>query len=109
MSNSRYPAKRRTKIRLPKQQTSSHFVPIEDRWRIGFPAWDRYDKGHPIVDDYPYMEGRLLEGMVLHHRAELPGLPPLLLVVVGRVHHEAVHVQVRGRRGVDLERGSGTG
>src|SRR5262245_60757430 len=25
---------------LPRdQQTSSHFVPVEDRWRIGFPAW----------------------------------------------------------------------
>jgi hypothetical protein len=38
-------------------QTSPHFVPIEDRWRIGFPEWDRYDKGHPPVDDYPYVEG----------------------------------------------------
>ena len=34
-----------------------HFVPVEDRWRIGFPAWDRYDKGHPPVNDYPYVEG----------------------------------------------------
>ncbi len=38
-------------------QQSSHFVPVEDRWRIGFPAWDRYDKGHPLLDDYPYVEG----------------------------------------------------
>jgi hypothetical protein len=44
---------------LPTEtQESSHFVPIEDRWRIGYPAWDRYDKGHPITDDYPYMPGR---------------------------------------------------
>lgn len=44
---------------LPMEsQESSHFVPIEDRWRIGYPAWDRYDKGHPITDDYPYMPGR---------------------------------------------------
>ena len=41
-------------------QTSSHFVPIEDRWRIGSPEWDRYGKGHPITDDYPYMPGSLL-------------------------------------------------
>ena len=34
-------------------QTDGHFVPVEDRWRIGMPAWDRYDKGHPPVDDYP--------------------------------------------------------
>jgi hypothetical protein len=38
-------------------QESSHFVPLEDRWRIGFPAWDRYGKGHPLLDDYPYVEG----------------------------------------------------
>jgi hypothetical protein len=44
---------------LPTEsQQSAHFVPIEDRWRIGFPEWDRYDKGHPVTDDYPYMPGR---------------------------------------------------
>jgi len=40
------------------EQESSHFVPIEDRWRLGYPAWDRYGKGHPLVDDYPYLAGR---------------------------------------------------
>ena len=39
-------------------QESSHFVPVEDRWRVGFPEWDRYGKGHPIADEYPYMPGR---------------------------------------------------
>src|SRR5439155_25584206 len=38
-------------------QESSHFVPVEDRWRIGFPAWDRYDQGHPFGKDYQYKEG----------------------------------------------------
>lgn len=38
-------------------QQDDHFVPIEDRWRIGFPEWDRYGKGHPAVDDYPYVKG----------------------------------------------------
>ncbi len=43
---------------LPRdEQNSNHFVPVEDRWRIGFPDWDRYDKGHPPVDDYPYQRG----------------------------------------------------
>lgn len=42
-----------------EEQESSHFVPVEDRWRIGFPEWDRYAKGHPPVDDYPYVEGRV--------------------------------------------------
>ncbi len=43
---------------LPSEaQQTSDFVPIEDRWRMGFSPWDRYDKGHPPVDDYPYVEG----------------------------------------------------
>jgi hypothetical protein len=43
---------------LPSEgQSSDHFVPAEDRWRIGFPYWDRYDKGHPPIDSYPYVEG----------------------------------------------------
>jgi hypothetical protein len=47
---------------LPTEsQESSHFVPIEDRWRIGYPEWDRYDKGHPVGDDYPYMPGRVTD------------------------------------------------
>ena len=44
---------------LPTEvQESDHFIPIEDRWRIGYPDWDRYGKGHPILDDYPYLSGR---------------------------------------------------
>ena len=39
-------------------QADPHFVPVEDRWRIGFPEWDRYGKGHPLLDDYPYVPGR---------------------------------------------------
>jgi hypothetical protein len=43
---------------LPRdEQQSSDFVPMEDRWRIGYPEWDRYGKGHPWLDDYPYVEG----------------------------------------------------
>ncbi len=38
-------------------QTDSRFDPISDRWRIGFPDYDRYDKGHPVQDDYPGVEG----------------------------------------------------
>jgi hypothetical protein len=40
-----------------EQQETSHFVPMEDRWRIGSPAWDRYGRGHPRLDDYPYALG----------------------------------------------------
>jgi hypothetical protein len=43
---------------LPREgQTDPHFVPMEDRWRIGFPEYDRYGKGHPPVDDYPFVLG----------------------------------------------------
>lgn len=47
----------RSSVLPTEAQESSHFVPVEDRWRIGFPSWDRYGKGHPPVDDYPYVEG----------------------------------------------------
>lgn len=44
---------------LPREgQSSDDFVPVEDRWRLGYPEWDRYGKGHPIADDYPYQPGR---------------------------------------------------
>jgi hypothetical protein len=42
-------------------QHDSHFVPVEDRWRVGFPEWDRYGKGHPLTDDYPYVEGSIAD------------------------------------------------
>jgi hypothetical protein len=40
-------------------QGYADFVPVEDRWRIGYPSWDRYGKGHPCLDDYPYDLGSL--------------------------------------------------
>lgn len=43
---------------LPREyQQESNFLPMEDRWRIGYPFWDRYGKGFPPVDDYPYKRG----------------------------------------------------
>ena len=43
---------------LPREtQTEPQFIPVEDRWRIGFPSWDRYGKGHPATDDYPFIPG----------------------------------------------------
>jgi hypothetical protein len=44
-----------------EEQTSSHFVPMEDRWRIGFPEWDRYDRGFPSLEDYPFAPGDILD------------------------------------------------
>lgn len=40
-----------------ESQTSGHFVPVEDRWRSGFPEWDRYGTGYVPVDDVPYEVG----------------------------------------------------
>ena len=40
-----------------ESQNTSHFIPLEDRWRIGSPTWDRYGKGHPVGDDYPFVLG----------------------------------------------------
>jgi hypothetical protein len=42
-----------------ERQESSHFVPMEDRWRIGLPSWDRYGRGHPRLDDYPFAPGNI--------------------------------------------------
>lgn len=46
-----------TSIEPTERQNTDHFIPIEDRWRIGTPTWDRYGKGHPPVDDYPFIQG----------------------------------------------------
>jgi hypothetical protein len=35
-----------------------HFIPVPDRWRLGFPPWDRYQEEHPPINDYPYDFGR---------------------------------------------------
>jgi hypothetical protein len=33
------------------------YVPVPDRWRMGFPALDRYGLDHPPVKDYPFQLG----------------------------------------------------
>jgi hypothetical protein len=35
-------------------QSTSDFLPLPDRWRLGFPRWDRYGRAF----DSPYVEGR---------------------------------------------------
>jgi len=43
---------------LPRDvQTDPHFVPVEDRWRIGFPEWSRYAEGSSADADAPYQLG----------------------------------------------------
>ena len=51
----------RSSVAPSEGQSDPHFVPIEDRWRLGYPQWDRYGNGHPALDDYPYMQGRHLD------------------------------------------------
>jgi hypothetical protein len=44
---------------VPRSGSNEEYVTVEDRWRIGFPEWDRYpDIGHPMVNDFPYRLGR---------------------------------------------------
>ena len=45
-------------------QVDQHFVPVVDRWRLGFPEWDRYGPDHsvfcggdPFEEDAPYVKG----------------------------------------------------
>lgn len=40
-----------TGIRPSESQQTLDFVPVEDRWRIGFPDKDRYPDGNPPGDD----------------------------------------------------------
>ena len=43
---------------LPTEvQEDGHFVPAPDRWRSGFPDWDRYGDDHPFGVDAPYKKG----------------------------------------------------
>lgn len=47
----------RSSVWPTEEPESLDFTPVEDRWRIGMPKWDRYQRGHPWLDDYPYVEG----------------------------------------------------
>lgn len=45
----------------PRSGSNAEYDTVEDRWRIGFPEWDRYGMGAPRVFDYPYRLGRLAD------------------------------------------------
>ncbi len=51
----------RSSVLPSESQESSHFVPMEDRWRTGFPSWDRYGKGQPPGEDVPFELGNVLD------------------------------------------------
>ena len=50
----------RSRVRPTERQQTSHFVPIEDRWRIGFPSWDRYGRGSAVGIDNTFANGFLV-------------------------------------------------
>jgi hypothetical protein len=65
-----------------------HFVPVPDRWRIGYPEWNRHEpivEGHPRLiddplkplpdDDFPYVLGHRLDP---YHQNVLKGDYPLI-------------------------------
>jgi hypothetical protein len=51
---------------VPRSGSNAEFDTVEDRWRIGFPEWDRYDKGHPPLFEYPYTLGRWFNPYTQH-------------------------------------------
>ncbi|MEY3460054.1 MAG: hypothetical protein RL215_3211 [Planctomycetota bacterium] len=46
-----------TGIRPSESQQTLDFVPIEDRWRAGFPDWQRYSEPNPRGVDQPWETG----------------------------------------------------
>lgn len=65
----------RSGISPREEQENSHFVPMEDRWRIGLPEYDRYGQGHPRDFEYPFVPGRRLDP---YHQNVLKGDYPIL-------------------------------
>jgi hypothetical protein len=62
-----------SRIPLGDIQQDNNFVPIADRWRIGFPPWDRYGRGHPLLDEYPYVQGAAWDTYRQHYlKADYP-------------------------------------
>jgi hypothetical protein len=59
---------------LPPGQ-DPRFVPLEDRWRIGPQAWDRYGRRSATVDDYPFDAGRYWDP---YHQNVLKGDYPII-------------------------------
>jgi hypothetical protein len=44
----------KSSVRPTEDQENSHFVPVFDRWRTGFPEWDRDGKPQKHDEDAPY-------------------------------------------------------
>lgn len=46
---------------VPRSGTNAEFVTVEDRWRLGFPEWDRYGNSRRTIADSAYRLGRLVD------------------------------------------------
>jgi hypothetical protein len=50
--------------KVTEDMETGDFVPVDDRWRIGFPEWNRHEDvikaGISPSADYPYVKGRLI-------------------------------------------------
>lgn len=46
---------------IPRSGTNAEFVTVEDRWRLGFPEWDRYGNSHKWIADSAYRLGRIVD------------------------------------------------
>lgn len=46
---------------VPRSGNNDEYDTLEDRWRIGLPAYDRYGLGHPRVFDYPFRLGQIFD------------------------------------------------
>lgn len=44
------------RLEFKTEENTPDFVRVRDRWRIGFPAWQRYAPDYP--GEYPYVRGR---------------------------------------------------
>jgi len=55
------------------EQKTSDYIPVWDRWRVGFPRWDRYGRAHQPYDQ-PYNVGGLWDP---YHQNILKGDYPI--------------------------------
>ena len=71
----------RSGIRLSEESAfdwdewGNDFLPRTDRWRLGMPAWDRYGKGHPFLEESPYVDGNWWDP---YHQNVLKGDFPII-------------------------------
>jgi hypothetical protein len=49
----------RIRLEFKTEANTPDFVAVRDRWRIEFPAWQRYATDHP--GEYPFVKGRRLD------------------------------------------------